>query len=152
MTENKTIGTAGLIMSAIYGFAAFGLKNPAPSLLIGPTIFPMIITVGTFFFSLLLIAQDYKKDAKKNVIKYDSKVLKAMGMYTGVFTIYILLFEKLGFLISTIMMLTSLLFILNRGKSQYKINLILGFVFPIICYIAFAKIFSISLPRGILPF
>ncbi|HAS79715.1 MAG TPA: hypothetical protein DCR90_02270 [Fusobacteriaceae bacterium] len=152
MTENKTIGIAGIIIATIYGVAAFGLKNPSPSLLIGPTIFPMIITVGTFFFSLVLIAEDYTKNAKKKVIKYDPKVLKAMGMYTGVFAIYILIFEKVGFLISTILMLTSLLFILNKGKSQYKINLILGFLFPLICYIIFAKIFTISLPRGILTF
>lgn len=152
MKKDTVIGIAGLIISAIYGFGITQLSNPSEIFFAGTTVFPIIITLGAIIFSILLIARGQLAGENAPVLEMDTKVLKMMGVFTAVFAVYIAVFNKLGFLISTIAMLTSILFIFNVGKSQRIINIIIGIVFPTLCYIIFAKVFSISLPRGILPF
>jgi hypothetical protein len=152
MKKDTVIGVAGLIISAIYGFGITHLKNPSEMFFAGTTVFPILVTIGAIIFSLLVIARGRMEGQDAEVLELDPKVLKMMGVFTGVFAIYIAVFNKLGFLISTIAMLTSILFIFNVGKSQRIINLVIGIVFPTLCYVIFAMIFSISLPRGILPF
>lgn len=152
MTKNKIIGIAGLLISAFYGYGITTLKNPTELFIAGTTIFPICVTVGAIIFSLWIMMDDVRHPEKKEYMNLDSKVMKTMGIFTGVFVIYIMIFDKIGFLISTIAMLLSILFIFNIGKSQRVINIIVGVAFPTICYVIFAKLFSISLPRGILPF
>jgi putative tricarboxylic transport membrane protein len=118
----------------------------------GTTVFPILITAGAVIFSLVILIRGFLQGEQAETITFDKKVLKMMGVFTGIFAIYIIIFNKLGFLISTIFMLSAMLFTLNKGKKQRIINLIIGIVFPVICYVVFAKIFTISLPRGILPF
>ncbi len=152
MKKDTVIGIAGLLISVIYGIAITGLKNPSEQFFAGTTVFPILITIGAIIFSLLIIARGRMDGENAEVLQLDPKVLKMMGIFTAVFALYIAIFSKIGFLISTIAMLTSLLFIFNIGKSQRITNIIVGIVFPTLCYVIFAKIFSISLPRGILPF
>ena len=152
MKKNNIIGITGLIISAIYGYGITHLRNPSEIFFAGTTVFPILVTVGAVVFSLIILIRGFLQGDKADKIKFDSKVLKMMGIYTGIFIVYIWIFNKIGFLISTIFMLTAMLFTLNKGKSQRTINLIIGIAFPTICYIVFAKIFTISLPRGILPF
>ncbi|SHJ11651.1 Tripartite tricarboxylate transporter TctB family protein [Dethiosulfatibacter aminovorans DSM 17477] len=152
MKKDTVIGIAGLIISALYGFGITRLSNPSEIFFAGTTVFPILITIGAIIFSLLLIARGQLAGENAPVLEMDSKVLKMMAIFTAVFAVYIVIFNKIGFLISTIAMLTSILFIFNVGKSQRVVNLIIGIVFPVLCYVIFAKIFSISLPRGILPF
>jgi putative tricarboxylic transport membrane protein len=152
MKKNTIIGIAGLIISAIYGYGITGLKNPSEVFMAGTTVFPIFITIGAVVFSLIILIRGFLLGDEAEVLKVDPKVMKVMGIYTGIFIIYTMVFNKLGFLISTILMLTSILFVLNRGKKQRIINLLIGVLFPTISYILFAKIFTISLPRGILPF
>ncbi len=152
MKKNTIIGITGLVISAIYGYGITNLRNPSEVFMAGTTAFPILITIGAVVFSLIILIRGFVQGDRADTVELDPKVLKMMGIYTGIFIIYIWIFNKLGFLISTIFMLTSMLFALNRGKSQRVINIIVGVVFPTICYIVFAKIFTISLPRGILPF
>ncbi|MBN2826431.1 MAG: tripartite tricarboxylate transporter TctB family protein [Tissierellales bacterium] len=152
MKKNTVIGVSGLLISAIYGYGIASLKNPSKLFFAGTTVFPILITFGALIFSVIVILKGHYEGDNAEVLKMDPKVLKMMGVFTVIFSIYIAIFNKVGFLISTIAMLTSLLFIFNIGKSQRIINIIVGIVFPTLCYIIFAKIFSISLPRGILPF
>src|SRR6056297_709500 len=152
MKKNNIIGITGLIISAIYGYGITHLRNPSEIFFAGTTVFPILITIGAVVFSIIILVRGCIQGERADTIEFDPKVLKTMGIYTGIFIIYIWIFNKLGFLISTIFMLTSILFTLNKGKSQRVINLIIGIIFPVICYIIFAKIFTISLPRGILPF
>ena len=152
MKKDTVIGIAGLIISAIYGFGITNLKNPSEMIFAGTTVFPILITIGAIIFSLLIIARGRMEGKNAQVLKLDPKIVKMMGIFTAVFAVYIAIFNKFGFLISTIAMLTSILFIFNVGKSQRVINLVIGIVFPTLCYVIFAMVFSISLPRGILPF
>lgn len=152
MTKNKIIGIAGLLIAIFYGYGITTLKNPSTLFIAGTTIFPICVAIGTVIFSLWIMTDDFRHPEKKEYLSLDPKVMKTMGIFTGIFVVYIAVFNKLGFLLSTIGMLLSILFVFNIGKSQRIINLAVGIIFPTLCYGVFAKLFSISLPRGILPF
>ncbi len=150
MSENKIIGIFGLIITAMYGFAIPGVKNPSPTFLSGTTIFPILVAIGTFVFSAAFFVMDFKEKGKAKKYTPDKKVMKTIGVYLLIFIIYSIIFESVGFILSTLFMLFGILTVLNKGKL--KVNLIISIVFPVIAYAVFAKGFAISLPPGIIYF
>ena len=121
MKKNTIIGIAGLVISLAYGFGITHLKNPSKFFFAGTTVFPILITIGAILFSIIIIARGYAEGEKAEMLKLDLKVVKMMGIFTGIFIVYIAIFNRIGFLLSTIAMLTSLLFTFKIGKSQ-RIN------------------------------
>lgn len=150
MSKNKIIGIAGLLISAFYGYGIIKLPQAGATFLSGTKIFLILIVFMTVVFSIIIFLQDFKKGAVVDKLVLDKKVLKTIGIYVVIFVIYTLIFETVGFIISTIFLLTALLSILNKGKI--KANLLIGIIFPITIYLIFAKLFSISLPRGLIRF
>lgn len=150
MSENKIIGIIGLAIAVIYGFSITGIQNTGVTFLSGTRIFPIIIAIGTAVFSLIILLQDFKKGEESKKLKIKKKTLQTMGMFLLIFVIYTLIFERVGFILSTALMLFGLLSILNKGKL--KTNILVSVLFPLAAYSIFAKIFAISLPNGILYF
>jgi len=59
--------------------------------------------------------------------------------------IYAFVFEKIGFLISTILFLGGLLFVIN-GRKKWVTNIVISFVFSFTAWYAFSQLLKVSLP------
>ena len=68
-------------------------------------------------------------------------VIVALGIGYGIFL------DPLGYILSTAGFMLCLTFMLSK---RVKINLTLSLAFPIVTYLVFSTLLSLSLPRGIL--
>lgn len=59
--------------------------------------------------------------------------------------IYAFVFEKIGFLISTILFLGALLFVLN-GRKKWVTNIVVSVIFSISAWYVFSQLLHVSLP------
>lgn len=150
MSENKIIAIAGLIISAIYGFGIMGVAQAGNTFVSGTKSFPVLILLGAIIFSVIIFLQDYKKGYTIKKLFLDKKVMKTIAMCTVIFIMYSIIFDSVGFLLSTAVMMFALLSVINNGKL--KTNSIVAVIFAVASYGIFAKLLAISLPGGILHF
>ena len=114
-------------------------------------IFPQFIGVGLMVLSFLLILEtfiSYKK-SKKEGGPEEEKVKREKGkenvviIFAAMVLVYILLFDKLGYIITTIGVTTGALF-LFRVKKAYYYLIVYGV--DILVYFAFTKLLFVQLP------
>lgn len=150
MTQNRIISTVGLLITIIYGFSTVSARGAGATFLSGTKAFPTMVIIFTGLLSLVIFFQDYHGKEKSSKIKLDKKVLITILKCTVIFVVYALIFEKLGYILSTVLLLIGLLSILNQGKL--KQNIIISVAFSVIAFIIFSKLLAISLPPGIINF
>lgn len=150
MSQNKIVSTIGLLVSLIYGYSTYVMPSEGATFLSGTKVFPIMICIFTAIFSIIILLDDFKKDAEIKKLVVDKKVLKAMLVCSLIFVGYTLIFEILGYIISTTLMLIALLSLINKGK--HKINVSIAVIFSVVAYGVFAKLLSISLPAGLIYF
>lgn len=71
----------------------------------------------------------------------------------GALVVYIFLFQKLGFILSTVLYLLSSATLLTPAKKRSKLSVFIAFFsisFPVLVYIVFTKYLTLFLPKGIL--
>ncbi len=141
----------GLISTAfgvIYSIMAYMLPDATIGNPMEPKIFPLMLGSGTTICGILLTViegrkkQAVKETKKANGLSHDSKLI----IYTCFVTlVYALLFERIGYVLSTIIFMNAMLFALN-GKEKWKTNLIVAAAFSIGVYVIFLKLLAIPLP------
>lgn len=147
MNANRILGLFGLVVSVIYLFSAVNLPSASLSDPIGPKGFPILLSVLGIIVSVIILFQHkFVKDIKEINLKVNKEQMK-MIIYTVVLCVlYALVFDTVGFLVSTILFLFGVLFKINENKL--KQNIIISVSFGLGLYIVFAKMLSLSLPRG----
>ncbi|MGY4690631.1 tripartite tricarboxylate transporter TctB family protein [Salibacterium sp. K-3] len=114
----------------------------------GPQYFPALIGIFLVIISLVYFAQEWKKRKEK--------LEELKGLLTGrtpylivsslvLILIYTFLFERIGFLFSTMIFLTALLFVVN-GRNEWIKNVAVGVIFSIVSWYSFAHLLQVSLP------
>ena len=99
------------------------------------------------FLAAALIYEELKKNKEiSNTIKFtiDSN-LKKIGLTCLFSILYALLFDKLGYVISTILFLEGELILFNDLK-KWKINTLVAVIFSLFIYILFSKLLGVYLP------
>lgn len=113
----------------------------------GPLYFPIGLSVFMLIFSIFYFFQEWKSISAHNE---DIKLLlkgrtpKLIGLTVLYGGIYALIFERLGFLFSTILFLGALLFTVNGRKIV--VNLIVAISFSFLSWYAFSVLLGVSLP------
>jgi len=155
MTMNLITGIAAMAIGAIYTLMALLLPRSPFGDPIRHMIFPIIVGVGMVALGLAMTISESLKLPKT---KESAKVAlpKTMSLYGKeiLFTIaaslvYALIFERAGYVVSTILYLGSILFLIN-GKKGAVVNVLVAVVFSVSVYALFAYALGIQLPR--LPF
>jgi len=114
----------------------------------GPIYFPALISGFLFIISTIYFITELRKKYKENK---DLQMLVAnrtpfLIISTLVLAIiYAFVFEKIGFLISTILFLGGLLFVIN-GRKKWVTNIVISFVFSFTAWYAFSQLLKVSLP------
>jgi len=136
------------ISISILLYAIFFLPGTSIQYDIGPTVFPIVISILALILSSGLILITLKSDDStllKELFNKDSfiKVLASIV----IFSVYLFIISVLGFVISTLLFLYGYLSFLGV-KSVIKC-LLISIITTFSIYIIFNIIFSVQLPSGI---
>ncbi|MBB6480210.1 tripartite tricarboxylate transporter TctB family protein [Spirochaeta isovalerica] len=141
-------GILALLIGLIYTVMTFLLPEASIGRPMEPKIFPMALGMLMIILSSILLVQETKKSRKSEQpagkFTIDSN-LKNIGLTCLFSILYAILFDKLGYVISTILFLEGELFLFN-GAKKWKINSIVAVVFSLFIYILFSKLLGVYLP------
>ena len=111
---------------------------------LSPYLFPLIISFFLLILSISIIMQGLKDESeKKEKGKIDIKSLLIFGL---ICILYLLVFNFLGFVLSTIVLLVLLMMLL--GERRWWFILLVSVISSLIIYLLFAKYLSVMLPKG----
>jgi putative tricarboxylic transport membrane protein len=144
----------GLLLLALGGFVLFTVQSypQIPGQKVGPAIFPGLIATGLCVGGLLLLVKGWAERATvpwfapRDWMKSPRHVL-AFAVAVGSVLFYMAVSLKLGFLITSTLILTALFSVLRVrvGKA-----LLVAVIASLVIHFAFYKLLRVPLPWGIL--
>ncbi len=114
----------------------------------GPIYFPMGISILLLIFGIIYFFQELKhlgNDNEKIRQLFSGRVLKLVAWTIVLGLGYTVIFDRIGFLFSTILFLGALLFVIN-GVKKWKVNIIVTLVFSYASWYSFSELLGVSLP------
>lgn len=137
-------GTIVSLVGLIFLLSTIGMKKPRIGL--GSAGFPRLVTACLIICGVLLIVRallSKKEQAARSRI--DSRfVFNLTGLIVS-FILYVYLFKKLGFILTTGSLLFFAMYVF--GSKKILLNAVLSVVTSIAIYYVFTIIFKIPLPR-----
>jgi len=151
MTMNLITGIASIVIGAAYTLMAYLLPrapfgDPARHLVFPIIVGLCMIVLGLAQTLVALSKRSSSKEAKVVIPKTLSRYGKEIAATIGASIVYALIFEKAGYVISTILYLGTILFLINRGKKGAATNVMVAVVFSVGIYALFAYVLGIQLP------
>ncbi|KGX91232.1 tripartite tricarboxylate transporter TctB family protein [Pontibacillus marinus] len=114
-----------------------------------PVYFPMMLGIFLLILSIVYFIQEWRKTEmeEKEAVQelLQGRVPKLIGLSLLLALGYTLIFEWIGFLISTILFMASLLFLIN-GKKKWMVNIATALIFSFASWYAFGVLLQVSLP------
>lgn len=114
-----------------------------------PVYFPMMLGIFLLILSIVYFIQEWRKTEmeEKGAVQelLQGRVPKLIGLSLLLALGYTLIFEWIGFLISTILFMASLLFLIN-GKRKWMVNIATALIFSFASWYAFGVLLQVSLP------
>ena len=111
---------------------------------LSPYLFPLIISFFLLILSISIIMQGLKDESEK---KEKGKIdIRSLLIFGRVCILYLLVFNFLGFVLSTIILLVLLMMLL--GERRWWFILLVSVISSLIIYLLFAKYLSVMLPKG----
>jgi putative tricarboxylic transport membrane protein len=149
MRPNALVGFTAFFVGIVYAVQAFHL----PKAMIGnpwaPVYFPIGLGVLMAALGLLLVVLEARKGLRNlegvKRPKFQASSLKLIFGAAGLCVLYALLFERVGFIPSTLVFLGALLSLIN-GPKAWKINTLITLGFTFGAWYTFVKLFQINLP------
>jgi putative tricarboxylic transport membrane protein len=144
-----------LLLSFILLAVTFGASMEIRNLPIGSFgtpgagFFPLLVTILLGLLSVVLLAQSLREKGNKrgsgsNVWGEWKNVTLTVACLLG----FIVFFERLGFLISTFLLMAFLLYVVGRRKLT--LTMATALVSAFVCHLLFNSLLNASLPMGIL--
>ncbi len=125
-----------------------------PGVPYGPGLFPSVVAGAMVFGGLVLIIKGLRNRGATGWLILDEWARKprtyaTLGLIFGSLLFYILFSERLGFIITSFLLLMGLLLWTRRGKRLLSTSIIAVF-FPVLVFFLFSEILRIPLPPGLL--
>lgn len=114
-------------------------------------VYPMIMLIASYFLMAVICVQwiRNKKAGKIDMAEgMDKKRMVYIAVYCAAILVYILLIERLGYVVSTILFgVYSLIYLKNKNKI---LIVIIPVAAAVILYFLFSRFLFVTLPSGIL--
>jgi putative tricarboxylic transport membrane protein len=132
-------------VSALYAFVALKLGTgsiAAP----GPGLYPLLLAIGIFVLSVALVGQGWRRKGgfALAAVRAERRIWLTVGAYAAGILVYPVGLKSLGYIPSTIALLSYLLFL--AGMRRVIFGLILASVFTVATYGLFATFLGVPLP------
>lgn len=137
-----------MIVGFIYLVATLNLPKARLGDPNGPMYFPVVIALLLIISSMVYFYQEWKlrkEEFKDFQLVKEGKAPLYMIVTILLMLMYTFLFERIGFLYSTMLFLGGLMFLLN-GRKKWIYNIIIAVVFSFITWYSFAVLLQVSLP------
>ena len=156
---DRIILACTLVLAGVYFWATSQIPSLELGDPLGPKAFPRMLGVGLLVGAAMLLFEIIRNSAKAKLSadrgepstepKWDRHhwLVVAIAVWTAVF---IVVFEPLGFILSTAVYLLALTMAFNRNR--WLMNVLTSVLFSVISYFMFTKLLGVNLPPGILPF
>ena len=151
----NTIVALCLIVFSIAAFLLIPYQIEKPKLFMGrslssmtPSLFPRLSIVGLFILSVWYLIHSFQLNEKNLFKELEARNYIKGVVSFGVFMAYALLFEPLGFVLSSARVVGSLT--LYYGNRNLVIVFIVLTGVPLVVYFVFTRLLKVSLPEGLL--
>lgn len=142
MSNNRTLGAVALLMAAVLTIFGWGLVAPFAYEPVGPRAFPLITAILIAICGVILLIQGGGQAETVN-----GHTVIGLGLLVATLVIYAMVFERLGYVPSTLVM--SAVVALIFGAKWWQ-ALASGTVLSVGSYLLFDKGLDVVLPTGIL--
>lgn len=148
LSKENLLASIFLIILLFYFFSSLNLEKTIGEDVVGPSSFPIIISLIGAFLILFLFLQNFKKknkviDEKNNSIKHNINKLSPILITI----IFVLTFELIGFIFSSLIYSFLFIYYLNRN---FKIALIFSIFITFVIFILFYFGLNFQMPMGTL--
>jgi len=150
---NRIVVALAVLLAAVYIYATEQFPVLTVSDPLGPKAFPRLLGIGLLLTAVALLGETLRANMsehegqKTSINRRHYLVVSAMVAWT---TLYVVVFEPLGYALSTSIYLLALFAFFDRGK--WTRNILTSVLYSFISYWMFTKLLDVSLPHGIVPF
>lgn len=152
MRPNAWVGLVAIVFGAAYGIQAMGLPRARIGNPMAPLYFPMGLAVIMVFLGAVTFIVEARKglnsDDKAKRPQFHFKSMKLILYVIVLCLIYTFLFDRIGFVLSTIVFLMAMLTGINSGRQKLAQNAIITVIFSFGMWYVFVNLFQISLPAS----
>ncbi|MBN1334186.1 MAG: tripartite tricarboxylate transporter TctB family protein [Synergistales bacterium] len=145
MRSDTILGIFAIIFGGIYSAQALALPKASIGNPWAPIYFPLSLGVLLVAFGILLILKSMKSKKAGRVLSFPREAMILIAGTLVLCSVYIFLFEKIGFISSTMIFMASVLTFINEFKN-WKTNLTVAVSFTLLIWYVFEKLFYINLP------
>jgi putative tricarboxylic transport membrane protein len=151
--SNLKDAMAGAIVAAAGGglfLAALSFTSPsAQAEAVGPRFFPLVASAVLAVGGLGLVLTSLRaKDARATGADEETAPLRRLVVVVVMFAGFLVLFEPVGFLISTTLFMTVMTSYVRLDR--WKSNAIVGILTSLVIYFSFTRLLGVGLPVGVL--
>ena len=144
----------GLVLAVLGGLVLFTVQSypKIPGQQVGPALFPGLIAAGIFVCGLILMVRGWReRKAAPWVTPGDwvrsPRHVAGFVLLVASVVFYIVAAEKLGFLLSAVLILTAMFYVLRVPLGR---SLLVAVVASLVIHFMFYKLLRVPLPWGIL--
>ena len=155
MKSDRIVIAFAVLLAAVYAYATEQIPTLEIGDPMGAKAIPRLLTVALLVSAGLLWLES--RLTAKNAAPTESAEPAEVWRYRRVIfvavvwtVLYFVVFEPLGYAISTSIYLLALMAYFNRGR--WVMNVLSAVLFSLGSYLAFTRLFGSTLPSGILPF
>lgn len=152
MNVGEKSGVVTIAIGVLYSILSLNMDRATIGNPVEPMIFPLVLGALMILCGIILFIMQHRKAAQAEK-KVDSPKgpfwtfeVKMVIFICTVSVLYGLLFERIGYVLSTTLFLGALLLSFS-GWKKWISNLIIAFGFSVAIYYCFSEILSIPLPK-----
>jgi putative tricarboxylic transport membrane protein len=152
MLRDRIIGGLTILLAAVYLYATAQIPTLEIGDPLGPKAFPILLGIALILAAILLLVETLKPGDTAGIETgpVDRRHLWLIGGVTLWTALYFWVFDRAGYLVSTVIYLLVLTAVFNAGK--WLANVLTSVLFAVGSYVLFVKILGVTLPVGILAF
>jgi putative tricarboxylic transport membrane protein len=152
---DRVIFVCTLILAGVYFYATEQLPSLEIGDPLGPKAFPRLLGIGLVITAIVLLVEILRgRKATPSVTPPKGPSSRGAQLIVAAVVVwtflYFVVFEPLGYILSTTTYLLVLTGYFNRGK--WVANVLTSALFSLVSYLMFVKLLGVNLPPGILPF
>ncbi|MEZ2458224.1 tripartite tricarboxylate transporter TctB family protein [Salinicoccus roseus] len=138
-----------IVVAIIYLVLTFNLPESKVGNPTAAMNYPLLIGFSLLGLSIIYLINEVVRAKKEKFTAYNIFADKELTLHVVIILVlslgYTLIFETVGFLISTLIFLTALLFLVN-GKKKWVLNIVVAVLFSFLSWYAFSELLGVSLP------
>ncbi|MDF2594428.1 MAG: putative tricarboxylate transport protein TctB [Clostridia bacterium] len=150
LNKKVKVGIGVTMFGLTYIIGALGLPRAPVGDPFAPIVYPLLLGIFLTVCGVLQLVTGVikqRKEQRQVSRKFEATpVVKLIVISVFAAIGYALLFDALGYIISTCLFLGTTLFSLN-GKEKWKTNILVAILFSISVYFLFSNLLAIPLPR-----